>query len=105
METTNVQTFPLPSSIPTTADEVLIYAYFRAGTSERAESNARFYTQRGASTTYDMYLRIRSYPQDAYTVTSDNMWFPVTDERTVHVQLSNMVVGNVAGRVYVIGYR
>ena len=105
METTNVQTFSLPSSIPATASEVLIYAYFKAGWSKSAAANARFYTQTGARTTYDMYIRVRGYPQSAHTVTCDNMWFPLTAEKTVHVQLSQVMEGNVEGRVNVIGYR
>ena len=73
-------------------------------TYESAVSNVKFYTQRGR-TLYSKYMRIQGWPQNAHTVTTDNMWFPLTPERTVHVQLSDVMPGNVDGRVYAIGYR
>ena len=89
-DTTNVQTFLLPSSIPDSAKEVLIYAYFKAGYSKSAAGNARIYTQEpGGRTVYPNYIRVRGYNQVAHTVTCDNMWFPITVERSVHVQLSH----------------
>ena len=104
METTNVQTFQLPPSVPSTAFQVLIYGYIIAGNSENKDGNARFYTRQGL-TTYDQYLQTRGWPQSAHTVTSENMWFPLTDEKTIHVQLSTTFPGNVWGFVNVIGYR
>ena len=104
METTDVQTFPLPTSIPATATEVLIYAYIKAGVSEIVSPEVRYYTQLGAYT-FDMYLHISGWPQDANTVTCDNMWLPLTPEWTLHVQLSEKIVGGLIGPIRVIGYR
>ena len=104
METKNVQIFPLPSSIPDSAKEFLVYAYFKAGYSKSAVANARFYTQ-DTNGQYSKYMRVRGYNQVAHTVTSDNMWFPLTSQKTLQLQLSHVMEGNVVGHVNVIGYR
>ena len=105
MQDTNVQSFPLPSSVPITANDVLIFAFIEAGYTTNSGPNVRYFTQLSDSITFDMYLHIRGWPQDAHTVTSDNMWLPQTPERMLHVQVQGVLEGNEIALVYAIGYR
>ena len=50
-------------------------------------------------------MSTQGYPQDAHTFTTENMWFPLTTERRVHVAMDTALTGNTDARIHVIGYR
>ena len=45
------------------------------------------------------------FPQTAHTFTTENMWFPLTTERKVHVVVDTALTGNTVAKIHVIGYR
>ena len=105
LEDTNVQLFSYPNSVRSLANEVLVYAYVEAGYTANVASDIRFFTQIGDTIQFGKYLHIRGWPQNAHTVTSDNMWLPAALDRKLRVQVSNAMSGNMVARVYIIGYR
>ena len=100
------QPFAIPATVPNTASEVLVYVYVRMGNTHGGLTHVRIYTQKSEDRRFDKYLTNHAYPQDAHTYTADNMWFPLTTERRVHVVVSKAVhTTNTDARIYVIGYR
>ena len=104
MCSTRIQSFTIPTCVPTTAKEVLVYVYVTKGTSSDMFAQMEIYT---ASSTrqFVKYLPIKTYNQTAYSTVSENMWFPVTDDGFIHVRLSASLTGNVDGYINIIGYR
>lgn len=106
MASTFEQSFIIPSSIPTTAKEVLIYVYAFMGTSSSRTSQMTIHTETSHTRKFKKYLPIRAYNQNAFSSVSENMWFPLTSNRRIYVSLSTALTGtNVFGYVNVIGYR
>ena len=104
--TTADQVFYIPANVPNTANEVLVYVYVRTGHSRGGFTHVRIYTQKSEGRRFEKYLTNHAYPQDAHTYTADNMWFPLTTERRVHVTVTTAVeIRNTDAKIYVIGYR
>ena len=104
--TAKVQTFKLPDTIPSKAREVLIYAYIKSGwVIVSGECDAKFFTMKNPRTRFEQYLRIVYHRQGAHTVTVDNMWFPLTKDRSLHVSLCHALTGVIEGYAFAIGYR
>ena len=98
-------TFAIPSVIPSTATEVLIYAGVFSGTSNRGPyHNLKFHTMIG-SKRYEKYLLIYSWNQSAYNTNSDNMWFPMPSDRKLYLTIPAAHGANAGVRVFAIGYR
>lgn len=80
--------FTIPSVIPSSAKEVLIYA--RAWSAGRqnlhADMDIKIFTQRGI-TRYEKYLYLIHNQYDAAIMNSDNMWFPMTPNRRLYVTI------------------
>ena len=103
--TTATQTFQIPSTIPQTAKEVLVYAYIIAGASQSAFIHVKIFTEQSHTRRFEKYLSLQTWNQNAHTMTADNMWFPLTPNRRVYLSLSTIIPGNAAGHIYIIGYR
>ena len=101
----NTQSFLIPSIVPDTAKEILIYVYLKAGYSPSGFTHVKVFTEKSHERRFEKYIPIRTWPQDAHTKTADNMWFPMTQNRRVYVKVLNALSGNVEGHLYVIGYR
>jgi len=87
--TAGTYSYSLPSSIPTTAEEVQVLAYCWKGAGGTNDGFVTFsvWTASG-SDTYKQYLITAAYPNTtSITVNSDNLWFPYTSERRVWVSL------------------
>ena len=99
------RSFSLPSFIPSSAVEVLILARVQAYTPGYTTSDyIKIYTQ-GNIQRYEKYLYIRSLAgQEAFTVNSDNMWFPATANRLVFVETTQYLSWTNLN-LDVIGYR
>ena len=104
---TNTQSFLIPSTVPDTAKEILIYIYLKAGTSQNAFTHVKVFTEESHERRFEKYLAIEAYRQSAHTYTVDNMWFPVTQNRRIYmyVKVFKALSGNVGGNLYVICYR
>ena len=106
MDSTSTQSFVIPSSIPTTAREVLVYVHVLTGHKDDLFANLKVYTEASTTRQFIKYLPIRTYPQNAYSIVSENMWFPNPSNMRVYVSLSQSLgTDNISGVVKVIGYR
>ena len=105
--TTNAQSFLIPSVIPDTASEVLLYIEIIAGISQQGKCIIKIFTEESDDRRFEKYLSISTWHQHSYTMTEDNMWFPFMENRRVYVKLSNSLTQTqyVSGNIYVIGYR
>lgn len=81
------KSYPIPSKIPANAKSLLLYAF------ATTESECRFqrgyfeiFTQEG-STKYTMYMNFATGTPAAVTITSANVWLPITSDRKVYVSL------------------
>ena len=105
MGSTVTQSFVIPTSIPTTANEVLVYVYTILGNSVERFSTMKIYTELSNTRQFHKYLPVKTYDQSAYSTTAENMWFPLTSNRRIYISLSTALTGNVYGYVNMIGYR
>jgi len=99
--------FPIPASIPTTAKEVLVYAYIRTGYNAPGEADIEFmiYTEE-SGVRYAHYLFAHWYPQNAWSYNSGTFWLPITSAREIRVTSSGTAApGNWVGQIFIIGYR
>lgn len=97
--------FSIPDVIPTTAREVLVYAYFEDGYSSPDQvTHFKVYTEE-VTTKYIKYISIHSYSGYSWAYNSDNMWFPLTSNRRVYIEVPKVTTENVGGYIYVTGYR
>ena len=102
-----------PAQIPAEAKEILVYAYIAKGALSSGgcgSSNVicqrtfTIYTQEG-TTKYAKKLTNIQYPNNAWTISSDNMWLPLTSEKKIHSHLELSIIGNKASNIQIIGYR
>ena len=98
--------FPIPSAIPSSAREVLIHAGAHSGHSINAtHSNLKIFTRMGAAQ-YEKYLLLLSCRQaEAVSSNSDNMWFPMPENRKVYVTVPTAHGDKAGMRLFAIGYR
>ena len=99
-------TIDIPYSIPDGAQEVLAYAVINVGASglSNKRSNVQIYTQEDYKS-YAKYIAVHDYPQSAWSTNSENMWFPMTSNRKIYINVPRANEGNVDIELYVIGYR
>ena len=104
--TTNTQSFPIPSVIPDTATEVLLFIEIIAGTSQNDYCIIKIFTEESDDRRFEKYISIKTWPQNSHTMSEDNMWFPFMANRRVYVKLSKSInAQHVYSNIYVIGYR
>ena len=102
----NTRSYDIPYSIPDGASEVLVYTVINTGASGPDErENIKIYTQDDYYNVYAKYIAVHPYPQMSWSTNSDNMWFPMTRERKIHVNVPISEEGNADVEMYVIGYR
>ncbi len=78
----NTFSFVIPSVIPSTAKNVLIYALMHCGQANRGtELHLKVFTQDGSNKRFEKYLYMFSWNQNAINTNSDNMWFPMPINR------------------------
>ena len=85
----------IPSVIPDTAREFLLYATVLCGYSHTNDLRADiiFYVEDGG-TCYEKFLHMHTYRQSAYNTNSDNMWFPMPSNRLIHIEVPVVLPGN-----------
>ena len=98
--------YDIPSVIPNSAKELLVYVSAQVGSSgPRADTqDIKLYTQQDTHQ-YEKYIFIVTYTQEAYNTNSDNLWFPMTTERKFFVELPSAHTGWLFLFIYAIGYR
>ena len=104
---TSTQSYTIPSTVPSTAKEVLAYIYVYMGHSSSLFSTMEVHTEVNTTRKFVKYFPLRTYPQSAISAVSENMWFPLTSNRRLYVKLSVALThtGNLYGSVNIIGYR
>jgi hypothetical protein len=106
--TTGTTTYDIPSSIPTSAKEILVYVWEfkgRGGAGGIGEGGSyKIYTSQG-SNQYVQKIAYFEYDNYAWTFNSDNLWFPITAERKIYVNLEGDISGNKNSRIEILGYR
>ena len=103
---THVATFSyiIPDVIPSTAKEVLIYGLIKTGYANRGLSqDVKIFTQEGSSS-YEKYLFVQSYNQEAINTNSDNMWFPMPSSGRIMMTVTVDQGENCFAGLYAIGY-
>ena len=102
----STRAFHIPSVIPSTAREVLVYAVVQVGKTgpHFVWDFVQLYTQE-KSVQYTKLLGFAIYGQDAWSTNSENMWFPMTTDRQLYVQMYNAYTGHIFLYVAAIGYR
>ena len=98
--------YNIPSVIPSTAREVFILVgTFQGDASEVGHSDfLKMYTQQGTNS-YEQYLYLYSYLQEAVSTNSDNMWFPMPSNRLIYLEVPLDHGPHCWAELYAIGYR
>ena len=106
LQDTGTKSYDIPSVIPSSAREVLLLASAEVGYSEpKGQSHyIKIYTQQDGQT-FEKYLYIKTYPQDAQSTNSDNLWFPMTTDCKVYVSVTYAHTRQVTFYLHAIGYR
>ena len=99
--------YDIPAVIPNSAREILVLATVHAG---NAGPNDRIhyikiYTHCDLNQRYEKYIAVKSYNQDAWSTNSDNLWFPITSDRKIFVELNAGHTGHMNFTLHAIGYR
>ena len=96
--------YTIPRVIPSTAREVLVLASIYCGYTPTIYQHIKIYTQQGTNH-YEKYLFMFSHAQDAINTNSDNMWFPMTTNRRIYMEIPSAHGGHCGGLLKAIGYR
>ena len=109
LNTNEIQSFSLEDYVPSDAKEVLIFATISTGHFSNAEDKVGYMTMwtSNGPLKYEKYLSYHMYPQNAWSTNSDNMFFPVTPNKTLHLSFDTLIPedGGKFINVYVTGYR
>ena len=105
MRTPSTFSYTIPNVIPSTAKEVLIYAFLQSGhANQGTRQNVKIFTQEG-SNRYEKYLFVKSWNQNAINTNSDNMWFPMPSNRRIMMTVTIDQGNSCAAELNAIGYR
>ena len=98
--------YPIPAVIPSSANEVMVYAVIQVGDSgpNTAHDHVKIYTQE-KDRQYSKYLGFATYHQNAWSTNSENMWFPMTTDRRLFVQVYTVHTNRIVLSIAAIGYR
>ncbi len=101
----NTFSFVIPSVIPSTAKNVLIYAILNSGGANQGITlHLKVFTQDGSNKRFEKYLYLLTYFQNAYNTNSDNMWFPMPSNRRIYMTVDRDVGANCGAHLFAIGY-
>ena len=99
--------YVIPSVIPSTANNVLIYVTGACGHApNHVVQHIKIFTQDGSDKHYEKYLYVESYRTVAANTNSENMWFPMPTSRRVFVVINGSDVGSnyCTFNLHVVGY-
>ena len=97
--------YVIPSVIPSTAKNVLVYAILKCGGANNGPTHdVKIFTQDGSSTRYEKYLFMESWRQSAINTNSDNLWFPMPANRRIYMTISSNNGNNCFARLNAVGY-
>jgi hypothetical protein len=101
--------YSIPPDIPITAKEILVYVSFRKGNNtipagQQQPREYRIYTQEGV-TQYAQKLAAFWTHSPQWLFNSDNLWLPITTNRTIYANVDGTINGFVDSRVEILGWR
>ena len=105
LNTAHSLSYTIPSIIPSTAREVLVYSSANCGWSSINMAVDITYYVEVNGIRYEHFLHTHAYRQDAVNTNSDNMWFPMPPNRIVHVEAPLAIPDYCNTVTSVIGYR
>ena len=103
-----IQTFSYAAYIPLEAKEVLIYVAGYTGNNpgRGQDVHVTLETASDDGTWYTKYFYLYLYPQSAISYNSENMFFPVTCDRCIHVKYpEGKLTTDYQLDLFAIGYR
>ena len=105
LQEATTESFAIPDAIPDKARDVLVYASISSGYNPKSSyDDLKISTQRGTKN-YEQYLGIATWPQNSINTNSDNMWFPMPNNRRVYVTIPKAFAGSgTTFRIAVAGY-
>ena len=106
LQSAHTFSYTLPSTVPNTAKEVLLFVVIQAAYSKPHGRDIfiKLYTENNGKR-FEQYIFAITYRRRYdWSYSSDNMWFPMTTNRRVYVE-SPRALSGVAMHVHVIGYR
>ena len=104
LQTTGIQVFHLPASIPATAKVIVLFVDVQVGnTSPDKSSHVKIYTENNG-VHYAQYISVHTYPQGGWSTNSDNILLPLFTSRTVYVKSPNQHYC-ASCTIDIIGYR
>ena len=100
----NTFSYVIPSVIPSTAKNVLIYAAIFTGIASHVSQHIKVFTQDGSDKHYEKYLYAFSTTQHAINTNSENMWFPMPANRRIYMTVTNDCGHSCNAILYAVGY-
>ena len=104
---TGSKAFDIPDIIPSNAKEILALVVVQVGNTD-PQGRSQFikiYTQQD-SERYEKYVYIVAYRQNALVTNTENLWFPLTSNRLIYLDVSYVYTGSVNFvSLEAIGYR
>ena len=104
LRTPSTLTYTIPTVIPSTATDVLIYAVLHSGYANFGGQHVKIFTQEETDK-YEKYLYYFGYAQNAINTNSDNMWFPMPSNRRIMMTVTVDHGDNCHAELFAIGYR
>ena len=105
LTTATTLSYSIPSIIPSTAREVLVYTTMWCGWNRVTVDADITYFVEVNGIRYEHFLHVYAYRQSAINTNSDNMWFPMPPNRMVYIDVPLAFSSNYRTLVSVIGYR
>ena len=96
--------YVIPSVIPSTAKNVLIYVILYTSSANSKYQSIKIFTQDGSNKRYEKYLFSYSYPQNAINTNSGNMWFPMPANRRIYMIVTDDAGLHCGANLFAIGY-
>jgi hypothetical protein len=103
----STQVYPIPASIPTTAKEVLVYAYVWGAYNSNLSGMLEFmiYTEE-SGVRYAHYLFCLLDTQSNSSYNSGTFWLPITSAREIRVtSTGTRSADSMVSAIFIIGYR
>eukprot|EP01022_Parablepharisma_sp_SALTPOND_P016281 TRINITY_DN2363_c0_g1_i2.p1 TRINITY_DN2363_c0_g1~~TRINITY_DN2363_c0_g1_i2.p1 ORF type:complete len:236 (+),score=3.50 TRINITY_DN2363_c0_g1_i2:365-1072(+) len=104
-KTKDVYKYAIPSSIPSTAQKILLNTFFMNGNEGGSLVNIKVWTQKKGKK-YLCMVKAYRYPGNAVAYDSQNIWLPFSNEdRWVYVQSDHVQLSNCHGMdLTILGY-
>lgn len=99
-------TYTIAETIPSTAREILVYAYVATNYVKGGERDFKIFVRIDEQRENAFYLHAFAFAQQAWAYNSENAWLPMPADRTLRVQADGETLfGNWNSSLRIIAYR